>query len=34
MTAPTFFDLAAACIFLAGGVCGWFVRWLYKEGQR
>ena len=27
-------DVASACVFLAGMVCGAFVRWFYAERQR
>lgn len=27
-------DVAAALLFVAGGFCGWFCRWLYVEGNR
>lgn len=34
MSAPTWPDVASACVFLAGMVCGAFVRWFYAERQR
>ena len=34
MSAPTWPDVGLACLFLAGMVCGAFVRWLYAERER
>ena len=34
MTALSFLDFAFAALFLAGMVCGAFVRWFYAERER
>lgn len=31
MTAPSFYDIAAACLFAVGMVIGWVIRWMCEE---